>query len=70
MSSYRLLHFSSAHFLGAEELAAAADHEAVRLAAVRARCNSVELWNGPRRVWTIVGGDCLMLPRPHPAGAS
>ena len=32
MLKYRLLHFSSTHYLGAEELAAAADHEAAPLA--------------------------------------
>jgi hypothetical protein len=55
MPDYRLyrLHPDSGHFIGAEEIRAADDVSAINQSQQRAYGNSVELWDGGRKVIRI-----------------
>ncbi len=53
MTAYRLYYFDAAALAGAEEIHAADDAEALRIATQRAAGHGVEIWRGHDKVTTI-----------------
>lgn len=53
MGAYRLYYFHAAALAGADEIEAADDDEALRIARERAAGHSVEIWRGHDKVGTI-----------------
>ncbi len=53
MGSYRLYYLEASRFAGSDEIEAADDRETARLARPRADHQTVEIWQGPRRVRTL-----------------
>jgi hypothetical protein len=56
MSSYRLYYLQAAMFAGSDEIEAANDFEAARIARGREPKQTVEIWQGERRVRTLLPG--------------
>ncbi|HEV2818605.1 MAG TPA: hypothetical protein VGW40_15455 [Allosphingosinicella sp.] len=53
MARYRLYHLENNRLIGRDEIEAADDAEAVRLAKERAEAGVIEVWSGNRRVRTV-----------------
>ena len=63
MATYHLYHLDSGQLVGSEDIEAASDNEAARIAEDRGRGDLVEVWNSDSRVRIVrTGGAQVEMP--------